>query len=97
MALVARTRRADLVIGGRGTLMGRCVAGGLPVASACSGQGACARCLVTVLAGAAHLSPPRPHESRTLDRNEAASNQRLSCQCRVTDPSADVLITTGYW
>jgi 2Fe-2S ferredoxin len=97
MALVARTRRADLVLGGRGSLMRRCLAGGLPVASACSGQGACARCLVTVLEGAAHLTPPRPRECRTLERNAAGPDQRLSCQCRATDSSAAILITTGYW
>jgi len=97
MALVARTRRADLVLRGTGTLMSRCLAGGLPVASACSGRGACAKCLVTVLEGAAHLTPPRPHESRTLGRNGAGPGQRLSCQCRVTDPSVTVVVTTGYW
>ena len=101
MALVARTRRAnlttDLIIGGRGTLMGRFLTAGLPVASACSGRGACARCVVTILAGAAHLTPPRPHESQTLARNEAGPDQRLSCQCQVTDPAADILATTGYW
>jgi len=97
MALVARTHRADLVIGGRGSLMARCVAAGLPVASACSGRGACARCMVTVLEGAAHLSPIHTHEARTLARNGAGPDQRLSCQCRVTTPVAPILITTGYW
>ena len=97
MALVARTRPADLTIGGKGTLMDRCLAAGLPVASACSGRGACARCLITVLEGAPHLTPVRRHESRTLVRQGAASGQRLSCQCRVADPDEAILITTGYW
>lgn len=97
MSLVARTRRADLVIGGRGSLMIRCLGAGLPVASACSGRGACAKCLVTVLEGADRLSPPASHELRTLARNGAAPSQRLSCQCRVANAGAAVLITTGYW
>ncbi|HEY3400245.1 MAG TPA: 2Fe-2S iron-sulfur cluster-binding protein [Geothrix sp.] len=97
MALVARTRPADLVIGGTETLMSRCLAGGLPVASACSGRGACARCMVTVLVGEAHLTAPRSHETRVLERNGARPDQRLACQCQVTDPAAAVLITTGYW
>ena len=97
MALVARTCRADLAIGGKGTLMDRCLGAGLPVASACSGRGVCARCLVTVLEGASQLTPIRPRESRTLARQGAASGQRLSCQCRVADPGAAILITTGYW
>lgn len=97
MALVARTHRADLTIGGRGSLMARCVAEGLPVASACSGRGACARCMVTVLEGASNLSPILAHEARTLARHGAGPNLRLSCQCRVMDPAIPVLITTGYW
>jgi 2Fe-2S ferredoxin len=97
MALMARTHRADLSIGGRGTLMARCLAEGLPVASACSGQGVCARCMVTVLEGKAKLTPPRTHETSVLERHGAGPDQRLSCQCRVTDPSAPILITTGYW
>lgn len=97
MPLVARTRGADRPVGGRGTLMGRCLAVGLPVGSACSGRGACARCVVTVLAGAECLSPVQAQEARTLERQGAEAGQRLSCQCRVVDPAATVLITTGYW
>lgn len=97
MALVARTHPVDLVIGGRGTLMKRFLAEGLPVASSCSGRGACGRCMVTILAGAMHLTPPSAQEARTLARNEAGPGQRLSCQCRVTDASAEVMATTGYW
>lgn len=96
MPLVARTHRADRVIGGRGTLMDRCLAGGLPVASACSGRGACAKCLVTVLEGAGHLSPVSRREARVLERNHAAPDQRLSCQCWALRPAA-IRITTGYW
>lgn len=97
MPLVARTRRADLAVGGRGTLMRRCLAAGLPVASACSGRGACARCMVTVLTGGERLSRPGAHEARVLARHDAAAGQRLSCQCRVSDASGPVVITTGYW
>ena len=97
MPLVARTRRVDRLVGGRGTLMDRCLAAGLPVASACSGRGACARCLVTVLEGGARLSPVRLREARTLARALAEPGQRLSCQCRTLDPTATVIVTTGYW
>lgn len=97
MPLLARTRNRDRALGSRGTLMALCQAGGLPVASACSGRGACGRCLVTVLAGAGSLSRPAPRERRLLARIGAASDQRISCQCRLADPTADVVITTGYW
>jgi ferredoxin len=98
MSLVARTRHRDVVIlGGRGTLMARCLAAGLPVASACSGRGACGRCVMTVLRGADTLEPASPRELAVLARNGAETGQRLSCQCRLRGPAPDLLVTTGYW
>jgi adenylate cyclase len=76
--------------------MDQCLAAGLPVASACSGRGACGRCVVTVLRGADGLRPPTSHEAGVLARNGAAADQRLSCQCE-PGPGADLLVTTGYW
>jgi hypothetical protein len=32
-----------------------------------------------------------------LRRNGATEGVRLSCQCAVLDPGADVLIHAGYW
>ncbi|GLH72418.1 hypothetical protein GETHLI_09200 [Geothrix limicola] len=97
MAVVARTRQRDHALRGRGTLMSACLAEGLPVASACSGRGACGKCVVTVLQGADVLAPPTSRELTVLARNAATTGQRLSCQCRMPLPSADLLITTGYW
>ena len=97
MPLLARTRGRDRALGTHGTLMALCQAAGLPVASACSGRGACARCLVTVISGAAALSRPGIRERRLLARVGAGPDQRISCQCSIVDPSADVDITTGYW
>lgn len=97
MAVVARTRRRDRVLHGRGTLMSRCLDVGLPVASACSGRGACGKCVVTILAGAEVLRPPSSHEAAVLARNGAEGNQRLSCQCRMPFAKVDLVITTGYW
>lgn len=77
--------------------MALCHAAGLPVASACSGRGACGRCLVTVLAGGAALSRPGTRERRVLARLGADENQRMACLCRLEDPAAKVEITTGYW
>lgn len=77
--------------------MDRCLAAGLPVASSCSGRGTCAKCLVRVLAGWQALVPMDAHEALVLERNGAATDERLSCQAQVRDPQADILITTGYW
>jgi ferredoxin len=97
MTVVARTRQKDHVLGGRGTLMARCLAAGLPVASACSGRGACGRCLMTVLEGLEALPSVTTREAALLAKLGAGWNQRLGCQCRMPGPAADLLITTGYW
>ncbi len=97
MALTARTRGRDRALGHRGTLLALCQSAGLPIASACSGRGACARCVVTVLSGAEGLSPAGTRESRLLARIAASPDQRISCQCRLLDPTVEVEITTGYW
>lgn len=97
MALVARTRRRDHVLGGRGTILSRCLRAGLPLASACSGRGSCGKCVVTVLGGAALLAPPSRREAGVLARNGAAADQRLACQCRLPLGAGDLLVTAGYW
>lgn len=97
MPLRARTRAREMRIGGHGTLMARCLIEGLPVASACSGRGACAKCVVMVLKGAEALSPMEEHEREVLRRNGAVPGVRLSCQAKLVDPLAEVLIHTGYW
>ena len=97
MPLEARTRQGDRLLPGRGTLLGRAVASGLPVASSCSGRGACGRCLVAVLSGDGALAPPSEHEREVLARNGTTPGTRLACQARLTDESRAVVITTGYW
>jgi ferredoxin len=97
MTLVARTRRRDHVIRGRGSLMTQCLAAGLPVASACSGRGACGKCVMTILQGAEFLRPPTTREAAVLARNGAMAGQRLSCQCGMPRTGTDLIVTTGYW
>jgi len=97
MAVIARTRRQDHVLHGRGTLMTRCLAAGLPVASACSGRGACGRCLMSILEGLEHLPPPAPREAALLAKLGAEGNQRLGCQCRMPGSHTNLVLTTGYW
>ena len=97
MTILAKTRIRDRVLSGRGTLMGQCLEAGLPVASSCSGRGACARCAVLVLEGIKALSRPGTHELLVLSRNGYPEHVRLSCQCRVQNRATKVRITTGYW
>ena len=96
MALVARAHRRYHILGGDGTLLAQCLEVGLPVASACSGRGACGKCVITVLQGAQGLESPTSHEVEVLSKNGAGPNQRLSCQCEPAS-AVDLLITTGYW
>lgn len=97
MTVVARTRQRDHVLQGQGTLMARCLAAGIPVASACSGRGACGRCVLSILQGESALEAPSDHERRVLARNGAEAGQRLSCQCQVLNGTTDLLVTAGYW
>lgn len=97
MPLLARTRDIDLELSGRGSVMDRCLAAGLAVASSCSGRGACGRCAVEVLEGAAALARPTQREIRVLRRNGHPEGVRLSCRCRVLDPRLRVVVRTGYW
>ena len=97
MTILATTHLRDRVLSGQGTLMGQCLEAGLPVASSCSGRGACAKCAILVLDGLEALSRPGPHELLVLSRNGFPEQVRLSCQCRVLNRRAKVRITTGYW
>lgn len=96
MAVTARTRGRDHFLSGPGSLLAQCLAAGLPVASACSGRGACGKCMVTVMQGGDTLESPSAREAAVLARNGAAPNERLSCQCEPA-MTTEVLITTGYW
>ncbi len=97
MPVFARTHLRDHVLSGHGSLMAQCLGAGLPVASSCSGRGACARCAVAVLEGGEALSPMGPHEALVLVRERMAPEVRLSCQARLRDSRATVVVTTGYW
>jgi ferredoxin len=97
VALLARIRIQDLPLIGRGTVMDRCLSSGLPVASSCSGRGACGRCAMAILEGAEALSPPTIRERRVLKRNAHPDGSRLSCRCRVRDPEARIVVQAGYW
>jgi ferredoxin len=97
MTAVARTRQRDHLLGERGTLMARCIEVGLPVASACSGNGACGKCVLTILRGAETLAPPSSRERAVLAKNGAEATQRLGCQCWMPVAGADLLVTTGDW
>jgi ferredoxin len=65
---------------------------GLPLASACRGDGLCGRCGVRVIAGAPALASER--EARAKRRNRVPAEQRLACCVAVSN---DLEVTAGYW
>lgn len=67
---------------------------GLPIARACGGGGLCARCGVTVLAGAGGLTAEAPDEAEAKERNRVPAALRLACRVRVRGP---VTVTADYW
>jgi ferredoxin len=76
------------------TLLAAAREAGLPIASACSGAALCARCGLSVLAGAESLDPAQPDEQRQKQRNRVPAEQRLACRARV---HGDVTATAAYW
>jgi ferredoxin len=95
--LVIVTRRGELPAPGTGTVLSRCISAGVPLASACSGRGACGKCIVRVVGDASALSRMTRREALVLARNDAAPGERLSCMCRIVRPGASVRVRTGYW
>jgi ferredoxin len=76
------------------TLLDAARAAGLPIASACSGAALCARCGLTIRAGAEALDPERDDERRQKQRNRVPAEQRLACRAGV---HGDVTATAEYW
>ena len=96
MAL-ARTRRGDRPLRGPGTLLACCEEAGLPVASACSGRGACGRCLVSILEGASLLATASDTERTHLTHLPAEAHPRLACQTTLPRDARGLGVTAGYW
>ena len=76
------------------TVLGAARRAGLPMASACGAHGVCGRCGVTVVSGAARLSPETEREVRVKEMNRVAPSQRLACCAEV---SGDVEVSASYW
>jgi len=67
---------------------------GLPIASACGANGACARCGLLVIEGAATLEPETERERRIKERNRIDPELRLACRVR---PRGDLKVRASYW
>lgn len=67
---------------------------GLPIASACGENGACARCGLEVLEGADAIEAPSEREERIKERNRIEMSLRLACRVR---PTGDMTVRASYW
>jgi uncharacterized 2Fe-2S/4Fe-4S cluster protein (DUF4445 family) len=56
---------------------------GIPIATACVGNGTCGLCRVRIVAGEQHLSPQGPADRRHLGNVYFLTKMRLACQARV--------------
>ncbi len=67
---------------------------GLPVASSCSSEAVCGKCVMTLLKGNEALSLETPAETRLLNRDSREKNERISCLVKIL---SDCTVTTTYW
>jgi len=67
---------------------------GLPIASACGENGACARCGLEILAGGENLANETERERTIKERNRIDPALRLACRVR---PQGDVTVRATYW
>lgn len=76
------------------TLLQATLAAGLPLASACSENGACARCGLEIVEGADSLEPESEREARIKARNRIDPALRLACRVR---PKGNLTVRAQYW
>lgn len=77
------------------TLLAAALRGEVPLASSCAGRAVCGDCVVRVVAGGQHLSPPDADELAWRARTGKGSDVlRLACCVRVRGP---VEVATTYW
>lgn len=67
---------------------------GLPIASACGENGACARCGLVVIEGAEAIEAETDREVRIKERNRIDPDLRLACRVR---PRGDMVVRATYW
>jgi ferredoxin len=67
---------------------------GLPIASACGENGACALCGLQILKGAETLEAATEREQHIKKRNRIAPEFRLACRVR---PRGDLTVRASYW
>ena len=89
-----KKNRASLKVISGVNLMKALLESEIPVASSCHGDGVCAKCRLTITAGAKNLSEPNDTENFLKEKFQLKSNQRISCQALVL---GDIEVDASYW
>jgi ferredoxin len=77
------------------TLLAAALRSEVPLASSCAGRAVCGDCVVRIVGGAEHVSPPDADELAWRARTGKGSDAlRLACCLRVRGP---VEVATTYW
>jgi len=76
------------------TLLEATQAVGLPIASACGANGACARCGLEIVEGATNVALEGDRERVIKQRNRIDPSLRLACRIR---PRGDLTVRATYW
>ena len=88
------SERSVLIESDEMTLLEATREAGLPIASACGQNGACARCGLEILEGEMNLEPETDRERRIKERNRIDPELRLACRVR---PRGDLKVRATYW
>ncbi len=75
-------------------LMKSLLAGGLPVASSCRGDGVCGKCRLLVDASSVSVSKESELERSLRERHSIPAGLRVSCQVIVL---GDITVDATYW
>lgn len=67
---------------------------GFPVASACSAEAVCGKCVMKIVKGASHLSEISSHEKKLLIRDKRDPDSRISCMTKI---EGDCSVQASYW
>ncbi len=67
---------------------------GLPVASSCSAEAVCGKCVMKIHSGPEKLNAPTEHERKLLARDKRDPAERISCMVHVY---GDCTVSTSYW
>ena len=75
------------------SLMENLLSHNIPVASSCGGEGICGKCRMEI-STLEKLAKPSDLEKKTLEKNNAKTSERLSCQIYIHESAS---LKTNYW